>query len=290
MYKYLFSVSLCLVMCAANAAPGAAGRGRASMANQMNAAPRAVVVSKTQIAAAPVLDVAPDEISTVVASDVATEVAPALAVTPEEMLPAQKDNREIEKQACIGNNIGLGNTFVWASRYSNLNNYSTMVEDVNFPDNNTCFVKVELKTLDERIEIDDIQPKYYEWNRDIVCGDWVDSEMLRQRILDAKKKNRTWATVAGAVGGAGVGVGAMELFGNRWIGGDVMGQKQFENGSAQQLRSRILALKGKDDAQYKKWEIALKELQDACKDLTDKNKLDADLKKACEETYGIVSL
>ena len=290
MYKYLFSVSLCLVMCAANAAPGAAGRGRASMANQMNAAPRAVVVSKTQIAAAPVLDVAPDEISTVVASDVATEVAPALAVTPEEMLPAQKDNRETEKQACIGNNVGFGNTFVWASRYSNLNNYSTMVEDVNFPDNNTCFVKVELKTLDERIEIDDIQPKYYEWNRNIVCGDWVDSEMLRQRILDAKKKNRTWATVAGAVGGAGVGVGAMELFGNRWIGGNVMGQKQFENGSAQQLRSRILALKGKDDAQYKKWEIALKELQDACKDLTDKNKLDADLKKACEETYGIVSL
>jgi len=163
-----------------------------------------------------------------------------------------------------------------------------MVEDVNFPENNTCFVKVELKTLDERIEIDDIQPKYYEWNRDIVCGDWVDSEMLKQRILDAKKKNRTWATVAGAVGGAGVGVGAMELFGNRLIGGKVMGQKDLEG--AAQLRSRILALKGKDDAQYKKWESALQELQDACKDLTDKNKLDADLKKACEETYGIVSL
>ncbi len=286
MYKYLFSVSLCLVMCAANAATSAAGRGRASMANQMNAAPRAVVVSKTQIAAAPVLDVAPDEVSSVVAID----VAPALAVTPEEMLPAQKDNRETEKQACIGNNVGFGNTFVWASRYSNRNDYSTMVEDVNQPDNNTCFVKVELKTLDERIEIDDIQPKYYEWNRDIVCGDWVDSEMLRQRILDAKKKNRTWATVAGAVGGAGVGVGAMELFGNRVIGGKVMGQKQFKDGSVAQLRSRILALKGKDDAEYNRWVVALQELQDACKGLTDKSKLDADLKKACEDTYGQIFL
>jgi len=182
----------------------------------------------------------------------------------------------------------LGNTFVWASRYSNANDYSTMIEDVNFPENNTCFVKVELKSNDERIEVDDIKPRYYEWSRDITCGDWVDEGMLKQRILDAKKKNRTWATVGGAVGGAAVGVGAMEAFGNRLIGGKVMGQKDLEG--AAQLRSRILALKGKDDAQYKKWESALQELQDACKDLTDKNKLDADLKKACEETYGIVSL
>jgi len=288
MYKYLVSISLCMAMCAANAAPGAAGRGRASMANQMNAAPRAVVVSKTQVAAASVMDAKPDEVSSDVATEVVEEVAPALAVTPEEMLPAQKDNREAEKQACIGNNISLGNTFVWASRYSNANDYSTMIEDVNFPENNTCFVKVELKSNDERIEVDDIKPRYYEWSRDITCGDWVDEGMLKQRILDAKKKNRTWATVGGAVGGAAVGVGAMEAFGNRLIGGKVMGQKDLEG--AAQLRSRILALKGKDDAQYKKWESALQELQDACKDLTDKNKLDADLKKACEETYGIVSL
>ena len=70
MYKYLVSISLCMAMCAANAAPGAAGRGRTSMANQMNAAPRAVVVSKTQVAAASVMDANPDEVS----SDVATEV------------------------------------------------------------------------------------------------------------------------------------------------------------------------------------------------------------------------
>jgi hypothetical protein len=45
--------------------------------------------------------------------------------------------------------------------------------------------------------------------------------------LDAKKTKRTWGTVAGAVGGAAVGVGAMELFGNKLIGGAVQGQKSL---------------------------------------------------------------
>ena len=78
----------------------------------------------------------------------------ALAVTPEVMQPADKgaDLREKERNACMSNNIGVGNTFVWASRYSNANDYSTMIEDVNFPENNTCFVKVELKSNDERIQ------------------------------------------------------------------------------------------------------------------------------------------
>ena len=69
------------------------------------------------------------------------------------MQPVNKDLREKERNACLSNNIGVGNTFVWASRYSNLNNYSGMVEDTTEPENNTCFVKVELSSDDSRIDV-----------------------------------------------------------------------------------------------------------------------------------------
>lgn len=135
------------------------------------------------------------------------------------------DMREKERLACLSNNIGIGNTFVWASRYSDINNYATMVEDVEQPENNTCFVLVDLKSADSRIDLSDIKGKYFEMGRDITCGSWVDENDIEKRILDAKKKNRTLATIGGAVGGAALGVGSMELFGNRLIGGAVMGQK-----------------------------------------------------------------
>ena len=135
------------------------------------------------------------------------------------------DMREKEREACIRNNIGVGNTFVWASRYSDINNYATMVEDVEHPENNTCFVLVDLKSTDSNINLSDIKGKYFEMGRNIACGSWVNESDIEKRILDAKKKNRTLATIGGAVGGAAVGVGSMELFGNRLIGGAVMGQK-----------------------------------------------------------------
>lgn len=284
MYKYLFFVSLSMLISVANAADG---RGRVSMASQMNATPRAAVVSKNQITAAPILNVLPDQVAASVATEVVEEVAPALAVMPEEMIPAEKDNREAERAACVGNNVGFGNTFVWASRYSNLNDYYSMVEDVNQPENNTCFVKIELKSNDNRINVDDIKSKYYEWGKNIECGSWVDSEMLKQRILDAKKKGRTWATVGGAVGGAGIGVGVMEAFGNRLIGGQVMGQKQFENGSEAQLRARLAALEKDDPASYKKWVEQLGIMKDACADRTG---LSEDVIKKCDEYAGLFDL
>ena len=59
--------------------------------------------------------------------------------------------REAERNACMNNNIGIGNTFVWASRYSDTSNYMNMVEDIDNPQNNVCFVRVELKSNDSAI-------------------------------------------------------------------------------------------------------------------------------------------
>ena len=108
MLKFLTAVSVCLATGAsALALQSPAGRGRASMSNQMMAAPRAAgVVSTAQIAAAPVLGVAPTAVTSQAATEVQEVVAQAtpeaaLAVTPEVMQPAEKvDMRETEKAAC----------------------------------------------------------------------------------------------------------------------------------------------------------------------------------------------
>ncbi len=198
-----FILSLFLFCALADNALAVSGRGRVSMVSQMMTAPRAVVTE---------------------AKDTASKSS--LAVTPEIMYPAPKvDSREDERQACLINNVGVGNTFVWASRYSNTDNYYMMLEDTENPENNTCFVRVELKSRDPKIDVSDFEAKYFELGRNIKCAEWVEEEELRQRILDAKKSKRAWATVGGAVGGAAVGVGAMELFGNKLIGGKVEGQK-----------------------------------------------------------------
>ncbi len=242
----------------------ATGRGRASMSNQMMAAPRAVA-SKAQISAGAVL--VPESVTVNKPSVKVEDVDASLAVKPEEMKPAEKDMREKEKRACLQNNIGVGNTFVWASRYSNLGSYSTMIEDIEEPDNNTCFVKVELKSNDSRISVADVLPKYYEMGRIITCGEWANKGTLKERILDAKKSARTWATVGGAVGGAAVGVGAMELFGNGLIGGDVEGQKDLErNDQVGLLRSQLAVLQKDNETEYRRFMDRLKSLKQDCGD------------------------
>ena len=129
MKSVLSLIAMCMVATSAiAAAPNmtpATGRGRASMSNQMMATPRAVA-SKNQLSG--------------IAYQSGTVATPddKLAVTPDEMKPAEKDKREREKRACLQNNIGIGNTFVWASRYSNLGSYSTMIEDVEEPKNQCC--------------------------------------------------------------------------------------------------------------------------------------------------------
>lgn len=173
-----------------------------------------------------------------------------------------KDMREKEREACIRNNIGIGNTFVWASRYSDINNYATMVEDVENPENNTCFVLVGVKSSDSRIDLSDLPSKYFEMGRNISCASWVDEGKIESRILDAKKKNRTLATIGGVVGGATLGVGSMELFGNRAIGGSVMGQKALEG--KELIRSQLLVMKKNDTAQFNKLMDQIAEVKEMC--------------------------
>jgi len=176
------------------------------------------------------------------------------------------DMREKEREACIRNNIGVGNTFVWASRYSDISNYATMIEDTEKPDNNACFVRVELKSSDSRIDMGGFPGKYFEMGRDITCGSWVDEGRVEQLILDAKKKGRTWATIGGAVGGAALGVGAMELFGNDLIDGAVQGQRAENLSQNELLRSQLLVLKDENKAEYDAVMQELKELKDLCAD------------------------
>lgn len=134
----------------------------------------------------------------------------------------------VDKNGCVGNNYGYSNVYVWASRYGDGADYSRMVEDVANPDNNACWVRVDIESDNAKIQVSDIPSRWFMVGQQITCGNWTNRDVLRQRALDARKSARTWATVGGAVGGAGVGVGVMELFGNRLIGGKVMGQKALD--------------------------------------------------------------
>lgn len=168
------------------------------------------------------------------------------------------------RNVCLSNNIGIENTFVWAARNSDISHYMYMTEDIENPKNNTCFVRVDINSLDPRIDVSDIDSKYFEMGKNIVCGSWTDESVLEKRILDAKKSGRTWATIGGAVGGAGVGVGSMELFGNKLIGGKVMGQKALSG--QELLRSQVLTLKKSNLTEYNRIINALNQLESVCND------------------------
>ena len=189
------------------------------------------------------------------------------------------DRREAERNACINNNIGIGNTFVWASRYSDTSNYANMVEDTTNPQNNVCFVRVELKSTDEsRVSVSDIPAKYFMWGERIECGSWADEKEMEKRILDARKGARIGGIVASTIGGAGLGVGAMELFGNKLIGGKVQGQKGMDDITL--YRSQLLVLKEKQPAQYEEYVSALKVLKREC---------ELDVNKNCTEYQALIN-
>lgn len=251
----IFSFVLCCAVVSPAVALTPAGQSRRSVQAQMvESAPRATA-SKNQLAAM----ATSTSVSSVASADVSKS---SVRVEPAPVAAPVVDKREKEKNACINNNIGIGNTFVWASRYSNLNNYASMVEDVEEPKNNTCFVRVELKSSDSKISVADVPAKYFEMGRTITCGEWADEGTIKKRILDAKKSARTWATVGGAVGGAAVGVGIMELFGNKLIGGSVEGQKSLSQN--EQLRSQLLVLKKDKAAEYEEFGRQLKALRTEC--------------------------
>ena len=85
---------------------------------------------------------------------------------------------------------------------------------------------------------------------------------MRQRILDAKKTARTWATVGGVVGGAGLGVGLMELFGNEIIGGAVEGQNALTGDEL--LLSQLRVLKKDSPSEFNDIMDALEVLDKEC--------------------------
>ncbi len=185
----------------------------------------------------------------------------------ESVMPVPKDMREKERTACLNNNIGVGNTFVWASKYSDTSNYATMVEDTDNPENNVCFVKVDLKSDDSRISVSDVPSKYFEWGKTITCGSWANANTMKARILDAKKSGRVWGTIGASVGGAALGVGAMETFGNKLLAKNsnlskLEGQAALQDDEL--LYSQIKSL-GEDSEEYKGITKKLKDLQDKCK-------------------------
>lgn len=186
----------------------------------------------------------------------------------ESMPTIDPELEEIKRQRniCMSNNIGISNTFVWAAKNIGTDNYMHMVEDVNDPFNNTCYVKVDLKTTDNRIDLADIKSKYFEMGQPLVCGSWIDEAILEQRILDGKKKVRNWGGAASVVGGAGVGVGAMELFGNKLIGDKVMGQKALEG--QELMLSQLNVLKKDNPSEYERVKNALENLETNCADNT----------------------
>lgn len=246
MKRFVSLVVLSLISCGAFAATS----GRPAMSNKIMSGPRytASINQLNGMAVANGVVKADDDLNTVV----------------EEEEP-EIDTREAERNACINNNIGIGNTFVWASKFSDSSNYATMVEDTVNPANNVCFVRVELKSDNEsRVNVSDVLPKYFMWGETIECGSWVNEDEMEKRILAAKKGARVGGIVAGAVGGAGLGVGAMELFGNKLIGGKVQGQKAKNMEGNKLYRAILLTYKEKGDPQYDKIVKALKVMKEAC--------------------------
>ena len=199
------------------------------------------------------------------APDTPVDPTPDTPVDPTPDVDPMLEEIARQRNICLSNNIGISNTFVWADRNSDVTNYAYMVENVENPENNVCFVKVDMRSSDGRVDLSDIKSKYFVMGSGINCGSWADEKVLEERILDATKKGRTWGTIASVVGGAGAGVGAMELFGNRLIGGKVEGQKALDG--QELLRSQLLALKKSNKAEYDRIYSALETLEAECKKL-----------------------
>jgi hypothetical protein len=167
------------------------------------------------------------------------------------------------KPECEKASGGRNNIFVWAAKDSTGADYATLREDTKKPDNNACWVRVDIASDDPNIRTDVFKQRWFMTGARETCGAWLDEGFVRQKILDAKKTKRTWGTVAGAVGGAAVGVGAMELFGNKLIGGKVEGQKSLKGDEL--LRSQMLV--AGDEAGWKEYESAKNELSRLCGEL-----------------------
>ncbi len=130
------------------------------------------------------------------------------------------------KTACEDASKGRNNIFVWADVASTGKDFASLRENKN-PDKNICWVRVEVISNDPDIKTNSLPARYFQMGGGNNCGGWLNEDTVKQLVLDAKKSKRTWGTIAGVTGGAAIGVGAMELFGNRAIGGSLQGQKSL---------------------------------------------------------------
>ena len=156
MKNFVSVVAMCLIAMPAMAATNDAQSRRSMRGQMVMSAPRAVAVTNTDASGAGADDArttaSVKQINAIASVNTGVALSDtnksSVRVEPDDPVPVPEptepdvDNREKERLACISNNIGVGNTFVWASRYSNTANYATMVEDTENPENNVCFVKL----------------------------------------------------------------------------------------------------------------------------------------------------
>ena len=135
-----------------------------------------------------------------------------------------------------------------------------------------CFARVEIQSTDIAVNLSDFQSKYFPLGDTVTCGDWVSHDDLEKRILDAKKTTRTLATIGGAVGGAGIGVGAMELGGNKLLAKakgleGLQGQKALSEDDL--FVSQLKDIKNNNTDQYNRIVEQLTQLKQECDKHTD---------------------
>ena len=195
----------------------------------------------------------------------------SLTPPPAASVGAPQDGEKIneinhKRDVCLSHASGSFDTFVWAARDSNINDYRFMVEDVRNPENNVCFVKISVQNSDERVDTHDIPSRYFVVGERAVCGNWLPEDDLKQRILNATKKNRVLGAVATSIVSAGVGVGvseaAMAIAAKNGSDSKVLGQAAL---SGQELLiSQIKELERKNSVEYNRVISALKTLDETC--------------------------
>lgn len=182
--------------------------------------------------------------------------------------PDSAKTQEINRRrdACLLRAAGNFDTFVWASRDSDVGSYRLMVEDIENPENNTCFVKVSVRNTDERVDTHDIADRYFKMGERAICGNWLAEEDLEKRVLDATKTKRVLGAVATSLVGAGVGVGisetAMAIAAKNGGDSKVLGQAALDE--TELLISQIKELERKDIAEYNRVMNAMKVLDETC--------------------------
>ncbi|MDR1826557.1 MAG: hypothetical protein LBQ49_02595 [Rickettsiales bacterium] len=94
---------------------------------------------------------------------------------------------------------------------------------------NACFYPVAIKSADIKNMGRFFPPRHFMAGATVECGSWIDAADLDAAILDAKKNARTGWTIAASVGGAALGVGAVEGIGAAGGWGDkYQGQRALE--------------------------------------------------------------